>query len=150
VYEAPAAIVLHHAHSALETLTLAREQRRFKEIVANEMAQLIYDGRMFSGHYRDLSYYVASTQRYVTGSVRMRLLKGQAVAVGRRGPQSLYDFNLATYETGDQFDHTAAVSFIKLFSQGLRTQARIQLGPGSSDKEIRRVVAPTIDEEQTS
>ncbi|HEY0580718.1 MAG TPA: argininosuccinate synthase [Chloroflexota bacterium] len=150
VYEAPAAIVLHHAHSALETLTLAREQRRFKEIVANEMAQLIYDGRMFSGHYRDLSYYVASTQRYVTGSVRMRLLKGQAVAVGRRGPQSLYDFNLATYETGDQFDHTAAVSFIKLFSQGLRTQARIQLGPGSSDKEIRRLVAPTIDEEQTS
>jgi argininosuccinate synthase len=72
------------------------------------------------------------------------------VAVGRRGPQSLYDFNLATYETGDQFDHTAAVSFIKLFSQGLRTQARIQLGPGSSDKEIRRLVAPTIDEEQTS
>ena len=106
------------------------------------MAQLIYDGRMFSGHYRDLSYYVASTQRHVTGTVRMRLLKGQAVAVGRRSPQSLYDFGLATYETGDQFDHDAAVSFIKLFSQGLRTQARVQLGAGSSS-EIRRLVAPT-------
>src|SRR5881227_189130 len=115
VYEAPAAIVLHTAHSALETLTLSREQRRFKEIVAHEMAQLIYDGRMFSGHYRDLSYYVASTQRHVTGSVRMRLLKGQAVAVGRRSPESLYDFGLATYETGDQFDHDAAVSFINLY-----------------------------------
>jgi argininosuccinate synthase len=148
IYEAPAAIVLHAAHSALETLTLAREQRRFKEIVANEMAQLIYDGRMFSGHYRDLSYYVASTQRHVTGTVRMRLLKGQAVAVGRRSPQSLYDFSLATYETGDQFDHTAAESFIKLFSQGLRTQARIQLGAGSG-QEIRRLVAPSIDEEET-
>ncbi|HEV7666588.1 MAG TPA: argininosuccinate synthase [Chloroflexota bacterium] len=150
VYEAPAAMVLHLAHSSLETLTLSREQRRFKDIVAHEMAQLIYDGRMFSGHYRDLSYYVASTQRYVTGTVRMRLLKGQAVAVGRRAPQSLYDFNLATYETGDQFDHGAAVSFIKLFSQGLRTQARIQLGPGSSEAQIRRLVAPTIDEEPTS
>jgi argininosuccinate synthase len=109
------------------------------------MAQLIYDGRMFSGHYRDLSYYVASTQQHVMGSVHMRLLKGQAVAVGRRSPQSLYDFGLATYETGDQFDHDAAVSFIKLFSQGLRTQARVQLGAGSS-AEIRSLVAPTIDE----
>ena len=147
VYEAPAATVLHRAHAALEGLTLSREQRRFKTIVADEMAQLIYDGRMFSGHYRDLSYYVASTQRHNTGSVRMRLLKGQAVAVGRRSPQSLYDFGLATYETGDQFDHDAAVSFIKLFSQGLRTQARVQLGAGSTP-EIRSLVAPTIDDQE--
>jgi argininosuccinate synthase len=146
VYEAPAAIVLHTAHSALEGLTLSREQRRFKEIVAQEMAQLIYDGRMFSGHYRDLSYYVASTQRHVTGSVRMRLLKGQAVAVGRRSPESLYDFGLATYETGDKFDHAAAEHFIKLFSQGLRTQARVQLGAGTTP-EIRGLVAPTIDDQ---
>src|ERR687884_306506 len=87
-----------------------------------------------------------STQRFVTGTVRMRLLKGQAVAVGRRAPQSLYDFNLATYETGDQFDHSAAEHFIKLFSQGLRTQARVQLGAGNT-QEIRSLVAPTIDEE---
>jgi argininosuccinate synthase len=145
VYEAPAAIVLHSAHRALEALTLSREQRRFKDIVAQEMAQLIYDGRMFSPHYRDLSYYIASTQRYVTGNVRMRLLKGQAVAAGRRSPQSLYDFGLATYETGDQFDHDAAVHFIKLFSQGLRTQARVQLGAGHTP-EIRSLVAPTIDD----
>jgi argininosuccinate synthase len=145
VYEAPAAMLLHAAHSAIESLTLSREQRRFKDIVAQEMAQLIYDGRMFSGHYRDLSYYVASTQRHVTGTVRMRLLKGQAVASGRRSPESLYDFGLATYETGDQFDHDAAVHFIKLFSQGLRTQARVQLGAGNSP-EIRSLVAPSIDD----
>jgi argininosuccinate synthase len=145
VYEAPGAIVLHTAHAALEGLTLSREQRRFKEIVADEMAQLIYDGRMFSGHYRDLAYYVSSTQRYVTGTVRMRLLKGQAVAVGRRSPQSLYDFGLATYETGDQFNHDAAVSFISLFSLGMRTQARIQLGAGSAP-DIRSLVAPTVDD----
>ncbi|MBV8718020.1 MAG: argininosuccinate synthase [Chloroflexi bacterium] len=146
VYEAPAAMLLHAAHSALEGLTLSREQRRFKEIVAQEMSQLIYDGRMFSPHFRDLSYYVASTQRHVTGTVRVRLLKGQAVAAGRRSPQSLYDFGLATYETGDQFDHDAAVSFIKLFSQGLRTQARVQLGAGHTP-EIRSLVAPTIDDD---
>jgi argininosuccinate synthase len=147
VYEAPAAVLLHTAHNAVESLTLSREQRRFKDIVAQEMSQLIYDGRMFSGHFRDLSYYVASTQRHVTGSVRMRLLKGQAVAAGKRSPESLYDFGLATYETGDQFDHDAAVHFIKLFSQGLRTQARVQLGAGNSP-EIRSLVAPTIDDAQ--
>jgi argininosuccinate synthase len=146
VYEAPGATILHGAHAALEALTLSREQLRFKTIVASEMAQLIYDGRMFSGHYRDLSYYVASTQRSVTGTIRMRLLKGQAVAVGSRSPQSLYDFGLATYETGDQFDHAAAVSFINLYSLGLRTQARVQLGSGGSgEAEIRRLVAPSID-----
>ncbi|MBV9174878.1 MAG: argininosuccinate synthase [Chloroflexi bacterium] len=146
VYETPAAIVLHNAHDALEALTLSREQRRFKQIVADEMAQLIYDGRMFSGHYRDLSYYVASTQRAVTGTVRMRLLKGNAVAVGRRSPLSLYDFGLATYETGDQFDHSASLGFIKLASQQLLTQARVQLGAGQSDTTIRRLVAPTIED----
>jgi argininosuccinate synthase len=146
VYEAPAALVLHTAHTALEELTLSREQLRFKQIVSAEMAQLIYDGRMFSGHYRDLAYYVASSQRSVTGSVRMRLLKGQAVAVGRRSPQSLYDFGLATYETGDQFDHAAAEAFIKLYSQGLRTQARVQLGAGTQ-AHIRELVAPKIDDE---
>jgi argininosuccinate synthase len=144
VYEAPAAMVLHNAHTALEALTLSREQRRFKQIVADEMSQLIYDGRMFSGHYRDLSYYVASTQRAVTGTVRMRLLKGNAVPVGRRSPMSLYDFGLATYETGDQFDHSASLGFIKLTSQQLLTQARVQLGAGQSDTRIRRLVAPTI------
>src|SRR5260370_3439961 len=73
VYEAPAAIVLHHAHSALETLTLSREQRRFKEIVAHEMAHLIYDGRMFSRHYRDPPSYVASTPRSVTATLPVTL-----------------------------------------------------------------------------
>jgi argininosuccinate synthase len=147
VYEAPGAIVLHAAHAALEGLTLSREQLRFKQTVANEMAQLIYDGRMFSGHYRDLSYYVASTQRSVIGSVRMRLLKGQAVAAGRRSPQSLYDFGLATYETGDQFDHSAAEAFIKLYSQGLLTQARVQLNAGRGTTDIARLVAPNIDDD---
>ncbi len=145
IYEAPAGITLHTAHTALESLTLAREQVRFKQVVAAEMAQLIYDGRMFSNHYRDLAYYVGSTQRMVTGTVRVKLFKGQATIVGRRSQYSLYDFGLATYEKGDQFEHDAAVSFIKIFSQGLRTQARIQLQAGP-DTDIRKLTAPDIDQ----
>src|SRR5204862_1255533 len=113
------------------------------------MPARISAARMSSAPYRDLSYYVASTQRYATGTARMRLLKGQAVAVGRRSPQSLYDFGLATYETGDQFDHSASEAFIKVFSQGLRTQARIQLGAGS-EREIRHLVAPTLEDTDNS
>ena len=144
IYEAPAAIALTTAHRALEGLTLSREQLRFKQIVSAEMAQLIYDGRMFSGHYRDLSYYVQSTQRHATGTVRLRLFKGAATAVGRRSPHSLYDFGLATYERGDMFDHDSSVGFIQIAGLGLRTQARVQLGAGTST-EIRRLTAPTID-----
>jgi argininosuccinate synthase len=77
----------------------------------------------------------------------MRLFKGQAVAVGRQSSKSLYDFGLATYESGDQFDHDAAVAFIKLYSQQLRTQAAVQLGAGRST-DIRRLTAPSIDDEQ--
>jgi argininosuccinate synthase len=102
---------------------LSREQLRFKAVVGNEMAQLVYDGRMFSGHYRDLSYYVASTQRSVTGTVRMRLLKGQAVAVGSRSPQSLYDFGLATYDEGDMFDQSLARGFVELWGLPSRLAA---------------------------
>ncbi len=149
VYEAPGAILLHTAHAAIESLTLSREQLRFKQIVATEMAQLIYDGRMFSGHYRDLSYYVASTQRHVTGAARVKLFKGLATVVGRRSKYSLYDFGLATYEKGDQFEHDAAVSFIKIFSQGLRTQARIQLQAGGKE-DIRSLTAPTIEGDEPS
>ena len=147
IYEAPAGITLHRAHDALEGMTLAREQLRFKQTVGAEMAQLIYDGRMFSNHYRDLSYYVASTQRFVTGLVRMRLYKGQAVAVGRQSPHSLYDYGLASYGQEDQFDHDAAVNFIKLYSQSMRTQARIQLGSGMA-QEIRSLTAPHISPEE--
>jgi argininosuccinate synthase len=76
--------------------------------------------------------------------VRVRLFKGQATVVGRQSPHSLYDFNLASYGEADAFDHDAAVPFIKLYSQSLRTQARIQLGSGMG-QEIRSLTAPDID-----
>ncbi len=123
IYEAPAATVLHRAHRALEGLTLSKDTLRFNRTVADELAQLTYDGLWFSALHRDLRGYVASSQRVVSGDVRMRLDHGNAIVAGRRSPLSLYDRNLATYDTGDAFDHAAAVGFIEIFGLPLRTEA---------------------------
>ena len=127
VYEAPAAVTLLCAHDALETLTLSRAQLRLKAAIAREYAELIYDGLWFTAHHQDLASYVQSTQRHVSGKVRLRLHKGQVTAVGRESPRSLYAFSLATYEEGDQFDQSAAEGFISIWGLPVRVQAQAQL-----------------------
>ena len=129
IYEAPAAVVLHSAHQALESLTLSRDQSRFKEIVAGEYARLIYNGQWYSALHQDLANYVHSTQRFVSGTVRVKLAHGHYAIVGRKSEHSLYSHSLATYDSGDQFDHNAALGFIKLWSLPLTTQAQVQLLP---------------------
>ncbi|MBM3133220.1 MAG: argininosuccinate synthase [Chloroflexi bacterium] len=126
IYEAPAAVVLLKAHRALEAMTLTRDQSRFKEIVAQTYADLIYNGLWFSSLREDLAAYVDSSERFVTGSVRVRLLKGSATVVGRKSPYSLYDLNLATYDKGDVFDQSASLGFIHIWGLPVRTQARVQ------------------------
>jgi argininosuccinate synthase len=123
VYETPAATVLHAAHRALEGLTLTKDTLRFNRLVADELARLTYDGLWFSALHRDLRGYVASSQRVVSGEVRVRLDHGNAIVTGRRSPMSLYDKNLATYDQGDAFDHAAAVGFIEIFGLPLRVEA---------------------------
>jgi argininosuccinate synthase len=127
LYEAPAAVVLHDAHRELESLCLSKQAARFKTLVSQEYADLIYNGLWFSGYHQDLFAFVASNQRYVTGVVRMKLMKGKAMVVGRKSDYSLYSKKLATYETGDQFDHDAAKGFIRLHGLGQTTQAQLQL-----------------------
>ena len=127
VYESPAGVTLLTAHDAIESLTLSKEQRRFKAKVAQEYADLVYNGLWFTAHHQDLRAYIESTQRYVTGAVRMKLHKGVATAVGRKSPRSLYDFSLATYDKGDQFDRTAAVGFINIWGLPVKVQAQTQL-----------------------
>ncbi len=129
VYEAPAANVLHNAHRSLESLTLSRDQSRFKELVTAEYARLIYNGQWYSALHQDLAAYVQSTQRFVSGIVRVKLSSGQCAVVGRKSEHSLYSHSLATYDTGDQFDHNAALGFIKLWGLPLTTQAQAQLLP---------------------
>jgi argininosuccinate synthase len=123
IYEAPAAVVLHAAHAALEGLTLSKEQLRFNRIVSDELAQGTYDGLWFSALHRDLRGYVAASQRVVNGQVRLRLDHGSAAVVGRRSDDSLYDRALATYDAEDAFDHAAAVGFIRIFGLPLKTEA---------------------------
>ena len=129
VYEAPAAVVLHTAHQALESLTLSRDQARFKEVVSAEYARLIYNGQWYSALHQDLAAYVQSTQRFVSGVIRVKLSQGRCAIVGRKSEHSLYNHSLATYDSGDQFDHNAALGFIKLWGLPLTTQAQAQLLP---------------------
>ena len=126
VYEAPAGTVLHLAHRALEQMCLTKEQSRFKERLAQEYADLVYNGLWFTAHRRDLDAYVLSTQRHVNGTVRVRLHKGSATVTGRESAESLYRHDLATYDAGDTFDHEASVGFISVFGLPVRTQARVQ------------------------
>ncbi|MXZ46419.1 MAG: argininosuccinate synthase [Chloroflexi bacterium] len=127
VYEAPAAVALLAAHHKLETLTLTKDQMRMKARVAQEYADLVYNGQWFSAHHQDLASYVQSTQRHVTGEVRLRLWRGHADAVGTRSERSLYNYALATYGAEDDFDQQAALGFIKLWGLPLEVQARQQL-----------------------
>ena len=126
IYEAPAGVVLHAAHRSLETLTLSRDQMRFRELVAQQYADLVYNGLWFSRHREDLDAYVTSIQEFVSGTVRVRLHKGACTVVGRQSPDALYDYGLATYDEADQFDHQASVGFIKVFGLPVRTQAKRQ------------------------
>jgi argininosuccinate synthase len=128
IYEAPAATVLHAAHQALETLTLTKEQARTKARIVQEYADVVYNGLWFTHHRQDLDAYVRSTQRYVTGDVRVRLHRGTCMVVGRRAPQALYQYHLATYDRSDQFDHAAAEGFISIYGLPVRTQNQVQSG----------------------
>ncbi len=126
IYEAPAAVILHAAHRALEDMVLDAEVGRFKASVAAEYARMVYQGKWFTSHRRDLNAYVESTQSAVTGTVGLKLHKGSAQVIGRSSPYSLYRPQLATYSSGDQFDHQAAAGFIKLVGLPVRTQAEVQ------------------------
>ncbi len=132
IYEAPAAVTLLTAHEALEQMTLSKDQRRLKARVAQEYAEIIYNGLWFTAHHQDLAAYVQSTQRHVTGTVRVKLHKGVANAVGRKSPKSLYDFSLATYDKEDQYDRTAASGFIQIWGLPVRVQAQAQGEEGPS------------------
>ncbi|MGE5197570.1 MAG: argininosuccinate synthase [Deltaproteobacteria bacterium] len=115
IYEAPAATILHTAHKELESLVLDREVAHFKEIVALKYSELVYYGLWYSALKEALDAFVDSTQKHVTGSIRLRLSKGTCVAVGRKSVHSLYKKELSTYGAEDKFDQKLAEGFIKLW-----------------------------------
>ncbi|MEW6607976.1 MAG: argininosuccinate synthase [bacterium] len=115
VYEAPAATILFEAHKALESLVLDRETIHFKEIISLKYAELIYYGLWYSPLKSALDGFVEKTQTNVTGKIRVKLLPGKAIVVGRASAYSQYRYELATYSQDDTFDHQAAEGFIKIF-----------------------------------
>lgn len=115
VYEAPAAMTLIKAHKELEDITLVKEVAHFKPVIEKKLTELIYEGLWFSPLQEALSAFLKSTQKHVTGTVRVKLFKGHAIVEGRKSPYSLYNEKLATYTADDEFDHNAAVGFINLW-----------------------------------
>ena len=120
IYEAPGAMALITAHKHLEDITVEREQARFKATVGQRWAELVYDGQWFSPLKRSLDAFIEDTQKYVSGDIRMVLHGGQAIVNGRRSETSLYDFDLATYDTGDTFDQSMARGFIELWGMSAK------------------------------
>lgn len=128
VYESPAGIALIEAHEHLENLTLERDQARYKRLVEVEWSQLVYDGLWFSGLKKSLDAFIQHTQQYVSGDVRLKLQGGRAVVTGSKSDHSLYDYDLATYDTGGTFDQSMAKGFIELWSLPSKIAARREQG----------------------
>ncbi len=124
IYETPAATTLIAAHEALENITLERDLNRYKRKIEADWANLVYDGLWFSALKRSLDVFIDDTQRFVSGEIRVKLQAGHAVVTGQRSNESLYDFDLATYDTGDTFDQSLSKGFIELWSLPSRISAR--------------------------
>ena len=124
VYEAPGAMALISAHSELARVTVERDMARFARSVRQRWSELVYDGLWFSPLKSALDGFVDDMNESISGEVRVRLANGQATVTGRRSADSLYDFNLATYDTGDTFDQSLAKGFIELW--GLPTKLAAQ------------------------
>jgi argininosuccinate synthase len=127
VYEAPGAIALITAHQELENVTVERDLARFKRQVEQRWTELVYDGLWFSPLKDALDTFIATSQRHVSGEIRLVLHAGRAVVTGRRSEQSLYDFNLATYDEGDTFDQSLAKGFVQLWGLPSKIAAKRDL-----------------------
>jgi argininosuccinate synthase len=123
VYEAPGAIALIAAHMELENVTVERDLARFKRSVDQRWSELVYDGLWFSPLKQALDAFIADAQKHVSGEIRMTLHGGRAVVTGRRSAASLYDFGLATYDSGDTFDQSLARGFVELWGLPSRMAA---------------------------
>ncbi len=126
VYECPGALALILAHADLESITLERDVMREKSRLETRYAETVYDGLWYSPLREAFDAFIESTQKHVTGEVRLRLQPGQCTVVGRRAERGLYDFALATYEADDAFRHEDAAGFVRLWGLSVETWAKRQ------------------------
>ena len=130
VYEAPAATLLHMAHTEIERICMDRQTFNMKRKLSQDFANLIYDGLWFSPLRECLQAFLEESQRTMSGEVRIRVSAGLARITGRRSPFSLYDEGLATYSHGDTFDRRSAEGFLALYGLPYRTIAQIRRAQG--------------------
>jgi argininosuccinate synthase len=130
-YECPGALALLLAHADLESITLERDLMREKARLEPRYAELVYDGLWFSPLREALDAFMASSQRHVTGEVRLRLEPGSCTVSGRRAEHGLYSYDLATYDASDTFRHQDSEGFVRLWGLSVETWAREQGGPGT-------------------
>ena len=122
VYETPGGTILYEAHQQLEELILDRETYELKQEMGNKLAQIVYEGKWFSPRREAVQAFIETTQKYVTGEVKFKLYKGNIIKAGTTSPYSLYNESIASFTTGDLYDHHDAEGFINLF--GLSTKVR--------------------------
>ena len=123
VYETPGGTILMAAHDQLEELILDRETMEAKKKLGSQLAQVVYEGKWFTPLREAIQAFVESTQKYVTGEVKMKLYKGNIIKAGTTSPYSLYNESLASFKTGDLYDHRDANGFITLFGLPLKVRA---------------------------
>lgn len=144
IYEAPGAMVLITAHTELEHVTLERELGRYKRGVDQKWGELTYDGLWFSPLKRSLEAFVEHTQQHVSGDIRLVLHAGAIIVNGRRSGESLYDFNLATYDEGDSFDQSAAKGFVQLHGLSSKISAKRDLGLEVTSTREQTLMSPKL------
>jgi argininosuccinate synthase len=137
IYEAPAATILHFAHTELERLTLDRSVFHLKSQLAHEYANLVYNGLWYTPLREALDAFMNETQKNVSGMVKLKLFKGSVTIAGRSSPHSLYDTKLATYTTKDQFDHRASEGFIKIFGLPVKTFHQVRLSTNGKKRHVK-------------
>ncbi|MEE0777199.1 MAG: argininosuccinate synthase, partial [Bacillota bacterium] len=125
VYETPGGTILMEAHTQLEELILDRATLNVKKDIANKFADVVYEGKWFTPLREALQAFVESTQEYVTGEVKFKLYKGNIIKAGTTSPYSLYSESLASFTTGDLYDHHDAEGFINLFGLPLKVRAML-------------------------
>ena len=134
VYETPGGTILMEAHKQLEELTLDRETLAYKKLVATKFADLVYEGKWFCPLRESLQAFVEKTQETVTGQVKMRLYKGNIIKAGTTSPYSLYSESLASFTTGELYDHKDATGFINLFGLSMKVRAMMNEKNKNNDK----------------
>ena len=123
VYETPGGTILYEAHQQLEELVLDRATTEVKKDMGNKLSQVVYEGKWFTPLREAIQAFVESTQEYVTGEVKFKLYKGNTIKAGTTSPYSLYNESLASFTTGDLYDHHDADGFINLFGLPLKVRA---------------------------